>query len=81
MQGAGSVEPYRYTLAAAQAGEKLGVEMALGRVTGLITQGDRCCGVTFQGGQMEADAVVLAMGPWREGASDWYQAPISLEPL
>ena len=29
VQGVGPVEPYRYSLAAAQAGEKLGVEMAL----------------------------------------------------
>ncbi len=81
VQGAGSVEPYRYTLAAAQAGEKLGVEMALRRVTGLLTQGDRCCGVTFEGGQIAADAVVLAMGPWTEEASSWCQASIPLEPL
>ena len=81
VRGAGSVEPYRYTLAAAQAGEKLGVEMALRRVTGLLTQGDRCCGVTFEGGQMEADAVVLAIGPWTEEASSWCQVPIPVVPL
>ena len=81
VQGAGSVEPYRYTLAAAQAGEKLGVEMALRRVTGLLTQGDRCRGVTFHGGQREADAVVLAMGPWTEEASSWCQVPIPVIPL
>ena len=81
VQGAGSVEPYRYTLAAAQAGEKLGVEMVLRRVTGLLFQGDRCCGVTFEGGQRSADAVVLAMGPWTEEASFWCQAPIPLVPL
>ena len=81
VQGAGSVEPYRYTLAAAQAGEKLGVEMALRKVTGLLTQGERCSGVTFEGGQMLADAVVLAMGPWTEGASSWCQTPIPVTPL
>ena len=81
VQGAGSVEPYRYTLAAAQAGEKVGVEMALRRVTGLLTQGDRCRGVTFEGGQLEADAVVLAMGPWTEEASSWCQFPIPVAPL
>ena len=37
VQGAGVVDPYRYTLGAAEAGERLGVEMALRRVTGLIT--------------------------------------------
>ena len=48
-QGTGAVEAYRYNLAAAQVGEKLGVEMAQRRVTGLLTQGDRCLGVTFGG--------------------------------
>jgi len=81
VEGAGTVEPYRYTLAAAQAGEKLGVEMALRRVTGLLTQGGRCCGVSFEGGQMEAGAVVLAMGPWTEEASSWCQVPIPVVPL
>ena len=81
VQGAGSVEPYRYTLAAAQSGEKLGVEMALRRVTGLLTKGDRCCGVTFEGGQRSADAVVLAMGPWTEEASSWCHTPIPVVPL
>ena len=50
--------------------------MALWRVTGLLTQGDRCCGVTFEGEQRSSDAVVLAMGPWSEEASDWCQALI-----
>ena len=81
VQGAGSVEPYRFTLAAAQAGEKLGVEMTLRRVTGLLAEGDRCRGVTFEGGQMEAGAVVLAMGPWTEEASSWCQTPIPVAPL
>ena len=34
IQGAATVEPYRYTLAAAQAGEKHGVEILLRRATG-----------------------------------------------
>jgi glycine/D-amino acid oxidase-like deaminating enzyme len=63
-QRTGAVEAYRYNLAAAQAGEKLGVEMAQRRVTGLLTKGDRCLGVTFGSSQMESQAVVLAMGPW-----------------
>ena len=44
LQEAASVEPYRHTLAAAQAGENAGVEILLRRASGLLTQGDRCLG-------------------------------------
>ena len=71
VQNAASVEPYRHTLAAAQSAEKHGVEMVLRRVTGLVSQGDRCIGVTFDGGRLEAGMVVLAMGPWTGQASAW----------
>jgi len=81
LQGAGSVDPYRYTLAAAEAGEQLGVEMVLRRVTGLLTEGDRCLGVTFENGQVRAGAVVLAMGPWTEQASSWCRVNIPVTPL
>ena len=81
VQGAGSVEPYRYALAAAQADGKLGVEMALRRVIGLLIQGDRCFGVTFEAGQVEGDAVVLAMSPWTEEVSAWCRALIPVVPL
>ena len=81
VQGTGTVESYRYNLAALQAGEKLGVEMVQRRVTGLLTQGDRCLGVTFQQGQMQAGAVVLATGPWAKEASQWCQMPIPVSPL
>ncbi len=30
---------------------------------------------------MEGNAVVLAMGPWTEGASSWCQSPIQVTPL
>jgi glycine/D-amino acid oxidase-like deaminating enzyme len=62
IDNASSVEPYRYILATAQAAEKLGVEIMLRRVNGLLTQGDRCSGVTFDNGQIEAEMVVLYLG-------------------
>ena len=80
-QRAGSVEPYRHTLAAAQSAEKLGTEIILRRVTGLLTQGDRCLGVTFQDGELEAGVVVLAMGPWTNEAASWCRAKIPVSPL
>jgi glycine oxidase len=81
VQGAASVEPYRHTLAAAQAAEKLGVEIVLRRVTGLLAERDRCLGVTFANGKMEAGVVVLAMGPWTQGASAWCRFNIPVSPL
>lgn len=80
-QGTGAVEAYRYNLATAQAGEKRGVEMAQRRVTGLLARGDRCLGVTFGNRQMEAQAVVLAMGPWSGMASAWCGLNIPVTPL
>ena len=81
VQGAGSVEPYRYTLAAGQAAEKTGVEILLRRATGLITQGDRCQGVTLEHGEVEAGVVVLAMGPWSGDASSWCNVNVPISPL
>ena len=80
-QGTGAVEAYRYNLAAAQAGEKAGVEMALRRATGLLSRGDRCLGVQLPGGQVEAGAVVLAVGPWSGEISDWCDLRIPVRPL
>ena len=80
-ENAGSVEPYRYTLAAAQAGEKLGVEMALRRARGLVRNGERCLAVQVDGGQIDAGAVVLAMGPWTGRASEWCGANLPVTPL
>ena len=80
-QGTGAVEAYRYNLAAAQAGDALGAEMLQRRVTGLLSDGDRCLGVTFENGQMEAGLVVLAMGPWSQQASRWSGFNIPIRPL
>jgi glycine/D-amino acid oxidase-like deaminating enzyme len=61
----GQVEPYKFTLGLAQAAESLGAEIVQGDVVGYATQGDRITGVQLaSGAEIEADAVVLAMGPW-----------------
>ena len=62
---AGQVEPYKFTLAMAQAAEKLGAEIVQGEVVAFATQGDRITGVRLaSGNELQADAVVLATGPW-----------------
>lgn len=81
IRGTGAVEAYQYNLAAAQAAEKLGAEIVLRRATGLLSRGDRCLGVTLENGRMEAEAVVLAMGPWTQNASQWCRFKIPVGPL
>ena len=80
-QGTGAIEAYRYNLAAAQAAEKFGAEILLRRVTGLLSEGGRCSGVTLETGQLEAGAVVLAVGPWSQQASSWCGVEIPVSPL
>jgi glycine/D-amino acid oxidase-like deaminating enzyme len=61
----GQVEPYKFTLGLAQAAESLGAEIVRGELVGFATQGDRINGVRLASGtEIQADAVVLAMGPW-----------------
>lgn len=81
VEKAGSVEPYRYNLAAAQSAEKLGVEILLRRVTGLLTEGDRCLGVRMGDRQLEAEMVVLSAGPWSQESGVWCGANIPVTPL
>lgn len=62
---AGQVEPYRFSLGMAQAAEKLGAEFRQGEVVGFATRGDAITGVRLASGTLlQADAVVLATGPW-----------------
>jgi glycine oxidase len=81
ISNARAVEPYKCTLAAAQASEKLGVVTLLRRVIGLFQEGSRCVGVEFDGGRLDADMVILAMGPWTGLASGWCGVDIPVTPL
>jgi glycine oxidase len=64
------VEPYKYTLGLAQAAEAMGAEIRHGDVVGFDTQGERITAVKLaSGAKVEADAVVIALGPWSGKAS------------
>lgn len=59
------VEPYRYTLGLAQTAETLGARFRHGEVVGFDTEGERVVAVRLaSGARVEADVVVIAMGPW-----------------
>lgn len=79
---AGQVEPYKFTLAMAQAAEKLGAEFVRGEVVGFATAGDRVDGVRLaSGNELHADAVVLAMGPWTGEASALLGCDLACRPV
>jgi len=72
------VHPARFTAAMMRAAEGLGAELRLGRVIGLAREENplRVTGVEIDGGEVvEADAVVIAMGPWSILAALWLPLP------
>jgi glycine/D-amino acid oxidase-like deaminating enzyme len=58
-----------------RAAEARGAELRLGRVTGLLRRGGDVVGVDLNGETLEADAVVIAMGPWSVLAAQWLPLP------
>jgi glycine/D-amino acid oxidase-like deaminating enzyme len=58
------LHPARFTRALMGAAEARGATLRLGVVEGVLRDGARARGVTVDGVPVEADAVVLAMGPW-----------------
>jgi glycine/D-amino acid oxidase-like deaminating enzyme len=73
------VHPQQFTQALVDAALAAGAELRHGKVDGLALSRDesRTLGVTVDGALLEADAVVVAMGPW----SDQFRAPLGLPPV
>lgn len=73
------VEPYKYTLGLAQAAETMGATVRQGDVVGFDTKGKRITTVKLaSGASIEADEVVIAMGPWARQATSWLGKEIPL---
>jgi glycine/D-amino acid oxidase-like deaminating enzyme len=81
IEGGADVEPYRLTLALAQAAEKRGVTIRTGNVIAVHRHGSRVRGVAIEGEEIAAEHVVLAMGPWSADASKWIGVNIPITPL
>lgn len=71
------VHPRKFTSAMMNAALAQGAELRNGRVTGIIrdANGARAKGVAVDGQIIEADAVVIAMGPWSLLAAQWMKLP------
>ena len=75
------LDSYRLTLALAQAAERLGTEIHLREVTGLLTDGSTVTGVRTASGEAQCDVVVLAAGTWTSAFSEDLHFPIPVRPL
>jgi glycine/D-amino acid oxidase-like deaminating enzyme len=71
------VHPRAFTSAMMSAAQEHGAELRHGQVTGIdrSRDGSGVRGVEVDGGVIEADAVVVAMGPWSVIAAGWIALP------
>jgi glycine/D-amino acid oxidase-like deaminating enzyme len=71
------VHPHKFTSAVMSAAQKNGAQLRGGRVTGIhrSDNGPAVRGVEVDGRVIEADAVVIAMGPWSLLAAEWMTLP------
>ena len=71
------VHPFKFTAAMMQAAQENGATLHRGRVTGIVRNaGDATArGVEVDGSVLEADAIVIAMGPWSLLAAEWMSLP------
>ena len=71
------VHPRKFTSAVMNAALAQGAELRAGRVTGIMrdAKGTTATGVEVEGSLVEADAVVIAMGPWSLLAAQWMSMP------
>jgi glycine/D-amino acid oxidase-like deaminating enzyme len=69
------VQPAAFTAAMMHAARAAGAELRLGCVTGVVRGPNGVDGVSVEGEVVQADAVVIAMGPWSMMAADWLPIP------
>lgn len=70
------LDPEAFTRALAGAAVKAGATLEIGAVASLSETAGRITGVELEGGRsIEADAVILALGPWSLLAAKWLPLP------
>jgi glycine/D-amino acid oxidase-like deaminating enzyme len=74
-QDTAQVHPVLFTAATMRAAEAHGAELRLGTVTGMRQAAGRVTGVEVDGAVINADAVIVAMGPWSIVADAWLPLP------
>jgi glycine/D-amino acid oxidase-like deaminating enzyme len=71
------VHPRKFTSAMMAAAQRHGAQLRSGRVSSIArsADGSRARGVEVDGDVVEADAIVIAMGPWSVIAAGWMSLP------
>ena len=69
------VHPRKFTQAMMQAAQEHGAQVQLGQVTSVVRDETIVKGIEIDGSAIEADAVVIAMGPWSSLAAEWLPLP------
>jgi glycine/D-amino acid oxidase-like deaminating enzyme len=71
------VNPRKFTNAMMNAARERGAQVHRGRVTGVARGGNESIvtGIEVEGSVIEADATVIAMGPWSSLAAEWLPLP------
>jgi glycine/D-amino acid oxidase-like deaminating enzyme len=69
------IDPAGFTRGLMRAAEAQGASVRQGAVTGLARNDDRVTGAIVDGERLDADAVVIAMGPWSILAAAWLPLP------
>jgi glycine/D-amino acid oxidase-like deaminating enzyme len=71
------VHPRKFTAGMMASAGRIGAEVRRGRITGIAKHADGTArGVEVDGDIIEADAVVMAMGPWSLLAAGWMDLPV-----
>lgn len=70
------VHPEKFTRGMMEAAIARGARVQVGEVTGLVREAERVTGVLVDGAPIDADAVVIAMGPWSLLACQWLPLPM-----
>ena len=81
LPGSASVDAYRYTLALYTATERMGGIVKSGEVTKLIYEDQKIQAVEVGSQRIEADTVLIAMGPWSKMLEGDISQPIPVQPL
>jgi glycine/D-amino acid oxidase-like deaminating enzyme len=71
------VHPRKFTTAMMRAAQEHGAKLRPGQVTGVIRGRTESIvkGIELEGSVIEADATVIAMGPWSKLATEWVPLP------
>ena len=80
-EGVADVDPYKLSLALAQACENRGVLIKHGEVIGIKTLGAKLEGVNTNSGTIDCNQAIFAAGPWIGLFSDWMNINIPIVPL